>query len=160
MRTITALLVSGVAAVCVFVGSADASACDRQSNVIDRPVVDRVVRNDDALVRAAQLEREARFADQEASTHAARAQSARTTAQALEEAIPASFGDAREVILARIDALLERAALETGEMRVARVRASELRAEAQRLRARVGNGNGGWRGKRSSAPQQSSALDI
>jgi hypothetical protein len=153
MRSLVALA-SVAFALSVFTVSADASACRRP--VFD-PVSDRV--SNVNLQRAVQLEREAQMVERQASNHAMRAEQARRTAQALEDAIPASFGEAREVILARIDALFERAAIETGEARSLRLRASELRSEAQRLRRLGSGGGGGWRGGRVGAPS-SQAVDI
>lgn len=158
LRTTLPLLAALSVFVAAFSASADALACER-TNVDDVVIRDRVVRDrvnvrpiavDETLARAAELDREARMAEQRAGAHASRAQSLRQAAATLEENVPVSFGEAREVILERIDALLERAALETGQARSERVRAGELRAEAARLRQLArGNGGGGWRGKRS-----------
>lgn len=160
MRTLV-LAAATLAAAFVSTFSADSAACGRVNPVIERPVVRRD--NGNAL-RAAQLERQARNIDQQASEHLARARQMQAKAEALEEAVPASFGDAREVILARIDFLLEQAASENGQARMLRVRASELRAEAARLRQLSnGNGNGnGWRGRRSApaSDNASGSFDI
>jgi hypothetical protein len=124
----------------LMLASADAAACRmRPGNVTVAPVVNRP---DSAHARAAALERQARSVDQQAVAHASRAELARATAARLEEILPASFGEQREAIFERIDALLERAAVETGEARTLRLRASDLRSEAARLRASNG---GTWR---------------
>lgn len=115
-----------------------------------------VTRPDNALIRAAELEREARAVDQRAVFHASRAESARAAVARLQDVLPASFGEERDAIFERIDALLERAAAETGEARTLRLRASELRAQASRLRQGQGPG-GGWNKRRVSRP---AALDV
>lgn len=153
MRKIVALALSALTAFSVLAVAADASACRRPVNpVVSRPTSDN-------LIRASQLESQARVIEQQAVTLASRAESTRRAAFALEEAVPASFGEVRDAIVARIDALLERAAIETGQARTLRVRASELRAQAQRLRQNS-EGGGGWRGRGVERPTASDAVDI
>lgn len=136
-----------------------AFACPTGEERVDRRVTtDRfIVRNDppnrnaELFARAAQLEADARNLDVDASQRTARAASLRQAAQALEDIVPTAFGDTRNVILARIDSLLEQAAGETGQARLSRLRATQFRAEANRLRVQAGGGGGGgWRGKRSA----------
>lgn len=146
MRRLTLAVSVGLS---LLVTSAAALACPRGENVISDRVVERRDVRVDALTQAAALEADARTSDQRALAHTQRAASLRAAADALQENVPVAFGDAREAILERIDALLERAAVETGEARTERLRASQLRAQAARLRAQVrnGGGGGGWRGR-------------
>lgn len=152
-------LLIALAALPLTLASASALACPRGDGNIDR-VITRPIDRESNRVRAAELDRQARVLDQQAVSHTARAESARAAAQRLQEVVPVNFGEARDIILDRIDSLLERAAVETGEARSLRVRASQLRAEASRLRQFQERDNGTWRRRAPSSAPVVTGVDI
>lgn len=144
-------IVAGIAGILLSLVTIDAGACEKSAPiewarppVRARPVPIKPVRPvvDDVHARANLLDAQAQDADTSAAAHEQTARRVSESARSLQEILVVNFSDTdsvRRTLEEKIDALLVRAANETGEARLLRLRASRLRAEAARLRASAGS---------------------